>query len=389
MVKKTTTKKTAKKTTKSKPQTAKGLPVHCSHTKMAPTASLVPNPRNPNTHSEKQTAAKLLDEEMVPVDEQQYKTDADEWADLIADNTIAEMADIDGSIMGDLIVELDQLNFDLDMIGLSPDEIQGYVLGPMDTVEGEDDIPEVKKAITKPGDLWLLGEHRVLCGDSTKAEDVERLMDGEKADMVFTDPPYNVDYGGSKNPRHKIRTIQNDKQDDSEWQDFCSKVFTNIKQHNKGDIYIWGASSPNGMRMRLWLIDAGAHWSATIIWKKQQLILSPAKYQRLYEPCFYGWFEKSSFCADRKQVEVWEFDRPHISDLHPTMKPVRLCEYGVGNSSVPGNSVMDLFLGSGSTLIACEKTKRKCYGMEIDAHYCDVIVKRWEQFTGNKATLSK
>ena len=268
--------------------------------------------------------------------------------------------------------------------GFSEDELQ-FTEPDVQGLTDDDDIPEVEEAITKQGDLWLLGEHRVLCGDATKKEDVEALMGGEKADMVFTDPPYNVDYGVSKNPRHKIRQIENDKQTDEEWKLFCHNLFTIIKDYNTGDIYIWGASGPDGMKMRLWLTEMGCHWSATIIWKKQQLILSPAKYQRMYEPCFYGWFDKSSFSADRKQTEVWEFDRPLNSKLHPTMKPVELCLYGINNSSKNNAKIMDLFLGSGSTLIACEKTNRKCYGMEIDPHYCDVIVKRWEEYTGNKA----
>ena len=205
--------------------------------------------------------------------------------------------------------------------------------------------------------------------------------------MIHTYPPYNVDYGASKNPRHKIRTIENDKQSPEEWETFCKALFEIFKSFNDGDIYMWGASCPEGMRMRLWLTEAGCHWSATIIWKKQQLVLSPAKYQRMYEPCFYGWFNKSTFGADRKETEVWEINRPHDSKLHPTMKPVELCEKAIKNSSQWDDIVLDLFLGSGSTLIACEKTNRICYGMEIDPHYCDVIIQRYEEFTGNKAIL--
>jgi len=141
------------------------------------------------------------------------------------------------------------------------------------------------------------------------------------------------------------------------------------------------------MRQRLIFCDSGIHWSATIVWKKQQLVLSPAKYQRKYEPCFYGWFEKSSYLGDRKQTEVWEIDRLHNSKLHPTMKPVELCSGGIINSSGNNNIVLDLFLGSGSTLIACEKTNRICYGMELDPKYVDVIIKRYEDYTGNKVKL--
>lgn len=254
--------------------------------------------------------------------------------------------------------------------------------------EKEDDVPEPpKNPQAKRGDIYQLGRHRVMCGDSICVDDVEKLMGGGRSKMIHTDPPYNVDYGVSKNPRHKIRTIENDKQSPEEWEEFCKALYSIFKIYNTGDIYMWGASGPEGMRMRLWLVDMGAHWSATIIWKKQQLVLSPAKYQRMYEPCFYGWFDKSSFGGDRKQVEVWDLDRPLNSKLHPTMKPVEVCERAILNSSQWDDIVLDLFLGSGSTLIACEKTNRICYGMEIDPKYVDVIIKRWEEYTGKKAEL--
>lgn len=152
--------------------------------------------------------------------------------------------------------------------------------------------------------------------------------------------------------------------------------------HRGGDIYVWGASGPAGMRQRLALVEAGFHWSATIIWKKQQFILSPSRYQRMYEPCFYGWLKRSSFRGDRKQTEIWEVNRPSASDQHPTMKPVELCALGLVNSSKPGQIVLNLFLGSGSTLIAAEISDRACYGMEIDPKYCDVIIQRFAKYTG-------
>jgi DNA modification methylase len=249
----------------------------------------------------------------------------------------------------------------------------------------DDDVPEARETDIKQGDMFQLGEHRLLCGDATKKEDIKQLMQGEKADMIHTDPPYNVDYGSSKKPRHKIRQIKNDFMSTDDWSIFCHALYENMQEFNKGDIYMWGASGPEGMRMRLWLVEMGCHWSATIVWRKQQLVLSPAKYQRMYEPCFYGWFGKSSFGADRKQTEVWEINRPLNSKLHPTMKPVELCERAILNSSKWNDIVLDLFLGSGSTLIACEKTNRICYGMEIDPIYCQVILDRWEKNTGEKA----
>jgi len=280
-------------------------------------------------------------------------------------------------------------NFEYDDLqdwGFSDDELTDFTLDLIDDDDSGDDVVPDKpvEARSQLGDLYELGSHRVLCGDSTDKEIVAALMNGDKADMVFTDPPYNVNYGISKNhPSWKIRTIANDSMSPSEWEAFCNKVFVQLKEYCVGDIYVWGASGPDGMRARLWLADMGCHWSATIIWKKDRLVLSPAKYQRMYEPCFYGWFKKSSFVADRKQTEVWEFNKPHKSDLHPTMKPVELCGYGIGNSSNVDSIVLDLFLGSGSTLIACEKTKRRCYGMELDPQYVDVIVQRYVDYTGN------
>lgn len=256
---------------------------------------------------------------------------------------------------------------------------------PNEGLPDKDFVPEEPENIkTKPGDVYELGDHRLMCGDSTVLEDAKKLMNGEISGMIFTDPPYNIDYGVSKNPKHKIRTIKNDKQTIDEWIDFNKKLICIFKEFNAGDIYVWGAPGYDGMRQRILFCETGIHWSATIIWKKQQLVLSPAKYQRKYKPCFYGWFEKgkSSYSGDRKQTEVWDIDRPHNSKLHPTMKPIELCEKGINNSSEINDLVLDLFGGSGSTLIACERLKRKCRMMELDEKYCDVIVTRWLDYTG-------
>jgi DNA modification methylase len=248
-----------------------------------------------------------------------------------------------------------------------------------DAVPPVDDSP----AKTRRGHVFKLGRHRLMCGDSLNPADVSRLMGDKKADLIFTDPPYNVDYGSSKNHAWKIRSIANDKMDDAQWAKFNRAMIEAFKAHlHGGDVYVWGASGPAGMRQRLALIEAGVHWSATIIWKKQQLVLSPACYQRIYEPCFYGWLKKSSFRGDRKQTEIWEINRPSASDQHPTMKPVELCAKGIVNSSKPGQIVLDLFLGSGSTLIAAEISDRVCYGMELDPKYCDVTIARFAKYTG-------
>lgn len=274
--------------------------------------------------------------------------------------------------------ELKELSIDLQ-------ELTGFNLDLLVEPDEKDDIipeaPEEPKS--NKGDLYELGDHRVLCGDSITHDDVEKLMNGRLSDMIHTDPPYNVDYGANKHhPSWKIRSIENDKLDPKAWEDFCKALYANFQTFNKGDIYMWGASGVEGMKMRLWLTEMGCHWSTTIIWKKDRLVLSPANYQRMYEPCFYGWFGKSTWQGSRKETEVWEEKRPTTSKLHPTMKPIEICSRAIINSSKERDIVLDLFLGSGSTLIASEKTKRTCYGIEIDPHYVDVIVQRWVDYTG-------
>ncbi len=309
----------------------------------------------------------------------------------VADNRTAELAEWDAPALHETLKELEIGGFALgSTLHFKTDELRDLLSdfehdNPLP--QAEEVIPEPpKNPISKLHTLWILGDHRLLCGDSTKLEDVALLMDGSKADLVYTDPPYNVNYGESKNPQHKIREINNDNLDSNDWKAFNQGVIQSIKAVYKGgDIYLWGASGPEGMRQRLWLVEAGFHWSSTIIWKKQQLVLSPANYQRLYEPCFYGWLKKSTFVADRKQTEVWEMDRPFRSDLHPTMKPVPLVQRAIRNSCKPEEIVLDLFGGSGSTLIACELMHRQCRMMELDPAYCDVIVERWKKQTGQKA----
>jgi DNA modification methylase len=314
----------------------------------------------------------------------------------VADNRTAELADWDAPALHQTLKELEIGGFGLDStLHFKSDEIRDLLAdfekeNPL-PVATEEEIPDLpKKPISKLHTLWILGDHRLLCGDSTRLDDVALLLKGKKADLVYTDPPYNVAYGEKKIPGHKHRQIKNDNLDLDGWKTFNEAIIKSIKAAYKGgDIYLWGASGPEGMRQRLWLVEAGFHWSATLVWKKQQLVLSPANYQRLYEPCFYGWLKKSTYVADRKQTEVWEMDRPFRSDLHPTMKPVPLVQRALRNSSMPGDVVLDLFGGSGSTLIACELMSRKCRMMELDPAYCDVIVQRFEALTGKKARLEK
>ena len=295
-----------------------------------------------------------------------------------------------------LLGELSALpDFDVELTGFSLDEIA--TLNPAEVLEDNFDVDkafeDIEEPVTQLGDIILLGKHRLMCGDSTDEVCVAKLMDGKKADMAFMDPPYNVAYGDSNNPRYtahvsgKHKQIINDKQTPEDWIDFNKKLINILKTILLGDMYIWGAPGPDGMRARLTYIDEGAHWSATIIWKKNRLVLAMGKYQRMYEPCFYGWFNISGFKGDRKQVEVWEVDRPTSSELHPTMKPIELCVKGILNSSLQNEIVLDLFLGSGSTLIAAEQTNRICFGCEISELYCDVIIERYINFKNDDSDV--
>ena len=253
-----------------------------------------------------------------------------------------------------------------------------------------DDVPEApKKAKTKLGDLYVLGDHRLLCGDSTNIEHAEILMDGQKAHMVFTDPPYNIDYGNIKHPKFKVRSIQNDNMSTDQFVEFCAVFVSCIKSLCKGCVYVFGHPGPDG-RIMFHQLDIALHCSTTIVWNKDVFTLGRGKYQNKYEPCWFGWNENgSAFTKDRKLTNVWDFPRPKASKLHPTMKPVELIEYAISHATTRQDRVLDLFGGSGSTIMACEQTDRKCRMMELDPIYCDVIVTRWQAFTGKKAVLQK
>ena len=246
---------------------------------------------------------------------------------------------------------------------------------PTEGLTDPDEVPEApEEPKTKLGDLYILGEHRLLCGDSTKAEDVEKLMNGEKADMVFTDPPYGVDYQGINNDDRQGLPV------------LLSLSFAAMANATKAGAGMYIFHSDRCADIFNQIFRDHFHFSSMIIWAKNSLTLSQTDYQSQHEPCLYGWLEGEPhrFYGDRKQVSVWEFDKQRISG-HTTPKPVDLIERALENSSRANEVVLDLFLGSGSTLIAAEQTRRKCYGMELDPKYCDVIVKRWEDYTGKKA----
>jgi DNA modification methylase len=208
--------------------------------------------------------------------------------------------------------------------------------------------------------------------------------------MAFTDPPYNVSYGASQNPRHKKRSIQNDSMTDEQWETFCRAWVRNLLASVDGALHVCmsGKEWPTVSRI---LAEAGGHWSTTLIWEKDRFVLGRSDYQRAYEPIWYGWREgaKHHFAGGRDQGDVWKIERPSDSPLHPTMKPLPLVERAIENSSEAGNVILDLFLGSGSTLIAAERTSRVCYGLELDAHYCSMVLARWQAFTGEKAEKVK
>ena len=241
--------------------------------------------------------------------------------------------------------------------------------------EDEYEMPEEVHTDIVLGDLFEIGQHRLLCGDSTDSDAVARLMNGEKADMVFTDPPYNVNYGNIKHPKFKQREIENDNMSGEDFKDFCQSFASNIKLFCRGVVYCWAGPGKDG-RIMFTVLDNTIHNSTVIVWNKDQFTLGRGKYQNKHELCWFGWNEDGAmFTDDRKLTNVWDFERPKKSELHPTMKPIKLIEYSL-NHNPKAKSVLDLFLGSGSTMVAAHQLNRKCYGMELDPKYCQVIVDR-------------
>ncbi len=303
----------------------------------------------------------------------------------------------DEELLARLLADLNGGAVDLTLSGFGDDEVKN-LLRSLDHREKREraevfDLDAALEAArgahaAKKGDLWVLGEHRLLCGDATDAEAVAQLMDGKRAQMTFTDPPYNValgDHGGQQRGTRR-RRLQNDALPAELWEAFCRAWSRNLLAATDGAVYICMSTKewPSVSRA---LEQEGGHWSDTIIWAKDHFVIGRANYQRGYEPIWFGWREgaKHFWCGDRDQSDVWRIDRPSVSDAHPTMKPIELVERAIENSSRPGDVVLDLFLGSGSTLIAAERTGRISYSMELDPHYAQVAVARWEAFTGRKA----
>lgn len=406
------------------------MKIHCAYDELVPREKLKGHPKNPNQHPEDQIArlaqilryqgwrypvkvskrsgfitsghgrieaAWLNGWDKVPVNYQDYEDDEQEYADVIADNAIASWSELDLASVNTHMVELGP-DFDIDLLG-----IKDFVLDMSEKTEGltdEDDvpaIPEIPK--TKMGDLYHLGSHRLLCGDSTKKEDVARLMNGEKADMVFTDPPYGVGYNpewrekfcAKRGNEHDLKTKTSTKYMPNDVDFDFTEV---IAAFDPTVVYVWHASS-HTVAVHGGLSTKGIIPKQMIVWNKTIHTLSRSHYHWKHEPCWYAVKEGENhmWAGAHDQTTVWDFPPMHSfankeeHTGHACQKPVALMEKGIANHIC--KIIADPFLGSGSTLIACEKTGRRCYGMEIDPHYCDVIVERWEKFTGKKATLTK
>jgi DNA modification methylase len=332
-------------------------------------------------------AARQLGLAEVPVHIANGLTEAQIKAYRIADNRSNQEAEWDDELLAIELGDLEDKGFNLEMTGFDAEELDKLMLPAQISGLTEDDtIPAVEeKSITKPGDLWVLGKyHRLLCADSTKPESIEQALCGNMASMIFTDPPYNVDYSNDDGDK-----ICNDNLGNG-FYEFLLVACKNMLKVCSGAVYIcMSASEIHNLHKAF--KEAKGHWSTFIIWVKNHFALGRSDYQRQYETILYGWGEgnKHHWCGDRNQSDVWNIAKPSSNDLHPTMKPVELVMRAIENSSKLGDIILDPFAGSGTTLIACEKLNRAARLIEIDPKYCDVIVKRWQEFTGNIAIHGK
>lgn len=447
------------------------IPIHCTYTDLADPTTLVPNPCNPNQHPKRQIellakiistqgwrapitvsnqsgfvvrghgrlqAALLLGVDKVPIDRQDYKSDADEWADLVADNRIAELANIDDTELAKLLQDIGNTDLDINLTGYTDKQIDNLLADVRAEAVTEDnfdvaaEIDNKHDSTAQLGDVFQLGRHRLMCGDSTCTADVQKLMDRAQANMIFTDPPYNVNYEGGTKDKLKIK---NDNMPEKEFNEFLTSVFFNAYDVSAAGAAIYvchadGASSDFRAALK------NANWTIKqcLIWVKNQFVLGRQDYQWQHEPILYGWKPGAAhawyggrkrstvidddvpivikdegthklilFNTGLRQVvikatdaeiissagddlsTIWRIEKPQRNGEHPTMKPIALCARAIQNSSKSDDIVLDLFAGSGSTLMAAEQTNRICYAMEYDPIYVDVIIKRWETFTGKKA----
>jgi DNA modification methylase len=390
-----------------------------------PLDRLIPYARNPRTHTEEQVAqiaasiaefgfvnpvlvgaagviiagharvmaARKLGLTEAPVIVLDHLTPAQRRALVIADNRLAQNAGWDEEMLRVELEALREDDFHLDLLGFEDAEIEALLAESDDAITGntdDDAVPEAPEAaVTVPGDVWMLGEHRLLCGDATVRTEVEKVLAGGLADMVWTDPPYGVNYGATMKDklRKKHRRIANDNLGPA-FEPFLRDACTNILAVTKGAIYICMSSSELHTLYRAFT-ESGGHWSTFLIWAKNTFTMGRSDYQRQYEPILYGWKEGRDhyWCGARDQGDVWFVKKPLANDLHPTMKPVELVERAIRNSSKSRDTVLDPFAGSGSTLVACEKTGRQARLIELERKYCDVIIRRFEEFSGKRAVL--
>ena len=389
-----------------------------------PTAKLLPYARNARTHSDQQVAqiaasiaefgftnpilsgsdgvivaghgrlaaAQKLGLDVVPVVVLDHLTPTQRRALVIADNRIAENAGWDDAMLRVELADLQSNDFDLVLTGFDADELLEIMAGEETSTAGNTDhdaVPDVPETpVSRLGDVWICGKHRVLCGDATHEASYVALLGSERVSMVFQDPPYSVNYANSAKDklRGKNRPILNDNLGE-DFGPFLVAALTPMLARCDGAVYI-AMSSSELDTLQSAFRAAGGHWSTFIIWAKNTFTMGRADYQRQYEPILYGWREGSRrhWCGDRDQGDVWQIKKPVKNDLHPTMKPVELVERAIRNSSRPGDTVLDCFAGSGTTLIAAEKSGRGARLMELDPKYVDTIVRRWEDHSGKKAT---
>lgn len=389
--------------------------------KTVSTDSLIPYARNSRTHSDEQVAqiaasikefgftnpilidgqggiiaghgrvmaARKLGIGEVPCITLDHMTDTQKRAYIIADNKLALNAGWDDEMLRVEFAELEDMCFDLELTGFSLDEIDDLQIEEIeDGLTDEDAVPELAdEPASVLGDVWLLGKHRLMCGDSTSIDSLEQLCKGQLVDMWLTDPPYNVAYEGKTKD---ALTIKNDSMADDQFRQFLRDCYVAADAVMKPGavFYIWHADL-EGYNFRGAAQDAGWKVRQCLIWKKSTMVMGRQDYHWKHEPCLYGWKEGAGhlWAADRKQTTILEFDKPSRNGEHPTMKPVELFEYQMLNNTKGGDIVLDSFGGSGTTIIAAEKNGRVGYLMELDPKYCDVIINRWQDFTGKEAVL--
>lgn len=334
-------------------------------------------------------AAQRLGMKEVPCLRLAHLTEAQKRAYVIADNKLALNAGWDDAMLALELRNLRDEDFDLSLTGFDDAELAALLADAVaEGLVDEDAVPEAPEVpVTVEGDVWLLGRHRLMCGDSTSIEHLERLCDGQLVDMWLTDPPYNVAYEGKTKD---ALTIKNDKMGDDSFRTFLRDAYVAADAVMKAGavFYIWHADS-EGYNFRGAAKDAGWTVRQCLIWKKQTMVMGRQDYHWKHEPCLYGWKDGAAhlWATDRKQTTILEFDRPSRNGEHPTMKPVELFEYQMLNNTKGSDLVLDSFAGSGTTAIACEKHGRNARLMELDPKYCDVVIKRWQDFTGQKAAL--